>query len=48
MLVLGLYHFFLAANAQPYAGENLQGPFGTLLTHGYVVDFLMAAGGHLK
>lgn len=40
-------HFFLAANAQAHAGENLQGPFGIPLTHGYVVDFPMAAGDHL-
>lgn len=47
MLVSELYHFFLAANAQAHAGENLPGPFGILLTHGYVVDFPMAAGDHL-
>lgn len=44
MLISEPCHFFLAANAQPHAGENLQGPFGTLLTHGYVVYFHMAAG----
>lgn len=47
MLFSEPYHFFLAANAQPLGGENLQGPFGILLTHGYIVDFPLAAGEHL-